>query len=55
MPTARPLVPAASSFEVDIAIEKESYKLTDIDQIPAEMISRRQCIMFWDPQNINSI
>jgi hypothetical protein len=29
--------------------------LTDIDQIPAEMISRRQCIMFWDPQNINSI
>jgi hypothetical protein len=46
MPTARPLVPAASSFEVDIAIEKESYKLTDIDQIPAEMISRRQCIMF---------
>jgi hypothetical protein len=39
MPTAEPLVPEPSSFEVEIGTEKlKRYKSPGTDQIPAEII-----------------
>ena len=39
IPTAEPLVPEPSAFEVELAIDKlKSHKLPGIDEIPAELI-----------------
>ena len=39
IPTAEPLVPEPSAFEVELAIDKlRSHKLPGIDEIPAELI-----------------
>ena len=39
IPTADPLVPEPSAFEVELAINKlKSHKLPGIDEIPAELI-----------------
>jgi hypothetical protein len=42
IPTAEPLVPEASVFEIDMAIEvPEKHKSPNIDKIPAELIQAR--------------
>jgi len=39
LPTAKPLVPEPSAFDVGMAVEElKSYKSSGIDQIPAELI-----------------
>ena len=39
IPTAEPLVPQPSAFEIELAIDKpKSHKSPDIDEIPAELI-----------------
>ena len=41
IPTADPLVPEPSAFEVELAIEKlKNYKSPGIDEIPAELIKQ---------------
>ena len=42
LPTADPLVPEPSAFEVELAIDKlKSHKSPGIDEIPAELIKAR--------------
>ena len=43
IPTAEPLVPEPSAFEVELAIDKlKSHKSQGIDEIPAELIKARR-------------
>jgi hypothetical protein len=55
MHTAQPLVIEASSFEVEIAIEKlKQYKSPVIDQILAEVIQAESILVCSEIQKINN-